>query len=175
MGLFKKSDKSPFGRLAIDIGDALGTNTPGQGMTDRVEGSMHVVGCTALDAREMRAPCHITYVIQADGIEAFSGDQVFELWSNQWPTPGDDVPVVFERSDHARIDIQTDKIMTHADSARMHADELAAGLRAGTATPAAAPGDDVFSNIEKLATLHERGALTDEEFAAEKQKLLGQI
>ena len=29
MGLFKKGDKSPFGRLAIDIGDALGTNTPG--------------------------------------------------------------------------------------------------------------------------------------------------
>jgi hypothetical protein len=52
--------------------------SPFKRITDPVDGSMHiVVGCTALDSGEMRAPCHITYVIQAQGTPAFSGDQVF--------------------------------------------------------------------------------------------------
>ncbi|HEY4279207.1 MAG TPA: hypothetical protein VGM91_13375 [Conexibacter sp.] len=94
-----------------------------------VEGSMHVVGATAIDPDEMRAPCHITYVIQAPGIAAFSGEHVFELWTRQWPTPGDDLPVVFDREKPDRVEIQWDKVMSHADSARMHADQLAAQLR----------------------------------------------
>jgi hypothetical protein len=37
---------------------------------DPVEGSMHVVAATQLDPTQLRAPCHITYVIQAPGVEA---------------------------------------------------------------------------------------------------------
>jgi hypothetical protein len=113
---------------------------PFKRITDPVEGSMHIVGCTALDPREMRAPCHITYVIQAQGIPAFSGEQVFELWSNQWPSPGDDLPVVFDRAKPDRVQIQFDQLPTHADSARMHAEQLAEQLRAGGAAAATAPG-----------------------------------
>jgi hypothetical protein len=100
---------------------------------DPVEGSMHVVGATQLDAEVLRAPCAITYVIQAQGIEAFSGEQVFEIWSRQWPQPGADLPVVFDREKTDRIEIQWDKVMSTADSARMHADELAEQLRSGGA------------------------------------------
>src|SRR3954453_21707097 len=45
--------------------------------------------------------------------------------------------------------------------------------------PAAAPpaasggGDDMVTQLQKLAQLKEQGILTDEEFAAQKQKLLG--
>jgi hypothetical protein len=113
---------------------------PFKRITDPVEGSMHIVGCTALDPREMRAPCHITYVIQAQGIPAFSGDQVFELWSRQWPNPGDDLPVVFDRQKPDRIQIQFDRIPTHADSARMHAEQLAEQLRAAGAAAPTQPG-----------------------------------
>ena len=35
------------------------------------------------------------------------------------------------------------------------------------------PQDDVIAQIEKLSALHQSGALTDEEFAAAKAKLLG--
>jgi hypothetical protein len=101
---------------------------------DPVEGWMHVVGCTAINADVLRAPCHITYVIQADGVPAFSGDQVFELWTNQWPSPGDDLPVVFDRQDTQHVKIAFDQIPSHAESARMHADELAQQLNSG-ATP----------------------------------------
>jgi len=45
--------------------------------------------------------------------------------------------------------------------------------------PAAAPAapaeaeDDVFAQLEKLADLHTKGVLTDEEFAASKARILG--
>lgn len=37
----------------------------------------------------------------------------------------------------------------------------------------AAGGDDTIARLSQLAELHKAGALTDEEFAAAKQKLLG--
>jgi membrane protease subunit (stomatin/prohibitin family) len=57
------------------------------------------------------------------------------------------------------------------------AEEAAAQQQAAApqaAAPAAAPAStDVTAEIQKLADLHASGALTDEEFAAMKKKLLG--
>ncbi|QDZ16055.1 SHOCT domain-containing protein [Humibacter ginsenosidimutans] len=39
--------------------------------------------------------------------------------------------------------------------------------------PAPAAGGDTTSELERLAGLHQQGILTDEEFSAAKQKLLG--
>ncbi|MBZ5738243.1 SHOCT domain-containing protein [Nocardioides mangrovi] len=39
--------------------------------------------------------------------------------------------------------------------------------------PAAAAGDDLVAKIAQLGELHQQGILSDEEFAAAKQKLLG--
>jgi membrane protease subunit (stomatin/prohibitin family) len=42
------------------------------------------------------------------------------------------------------------------------------------AAPAPAPTDSgVYEELEKLGKLHEEGILTDEEFAAQKAKILG--
>jgi Short C-terminal domain len=41
------------------------------------------------------------------------------------------------------------------------------------AAPAAPAADDPMAEIQKLAQLHSAGALTDEEFAAAKAKILG--
>ncbi len=41
------------------------------------------------------------------------------------------------------------------------------------APPPPAPADDATSEIERLASLHASGALTDDEFAAAKAKILG--
>lgn len=41
------------------------------------------------------------------------------------------------------------------------------------AAPAAAPADPTVEKINQLAQLHASGALTDEEFAAAKAKILG--
>ena len=39
--------------------------------------------------------------------------------------------------------------------------------------PPAATGDDTISQLQQLADLHSQGVLTDEEFAAQKAKVLG--
>ena len=39
--------------------------------------------------------------------------------------------------------------------------------------PAGAMSDDVVTQLEQLAELHEQGILTDDEFAAQKAELLG--
>jgi len=53
---------------------------------------------------------------------------------------------------------------------------VAAAATMGAMTPGAqpAPADDELSKLERLAKLHESGALTDEEFATEKKRLLGE-
>jgi hypothetical protein len=38
---------------------------------------------------------------------------------------------------------------------------------------AAAPADDATSELERLASMHESGVLSDEEFTAAKAKILG--
>jgi hypothetical protein len=40
------------------------------------------------------------------------------------------------------------------------------------ATPPEAAADARYSSLERLASLHDRGALSDEEFASEKESLL---
>jgi hypothetical protein len=80
-----------------------------------VEGWMHVVGCTAINPDESRARCHIIYVIQAEGVGIFSGDQVFDLQSDQLPNLCDDLPVVFDRDRTENIRIQWDRLPTHAE------------------------------------------------------------
>jgi len=47
------------------------------------------------------------------------------------------------------------------------------GTRVAPAPVAAAPATDDASEIERLASLHASGALSDEEFTAAKQKILG--
>jgi hypothetical protein len=86
-----------------------------QPIKDPVEGWMHVVGCTASNPEVTRAPCHIIYVIQAEGVGVFSGDQVFDLPSDQWPNLCDDLPVVFDRQATENIRIQWDRLPTHAE------------------------------------------------------------
>ena len=96
-----------------------------------VEGTMHVVSCSPQDARAMRAPCHITYVIQAPGMEAFSGDDTFEMWSSEWAEPGEDVPVIFDREHRDRIKIDDDKRRAAMVSPEDQAAQLAAQINAG--------------------------------------------
>ena len=60
--------------------------------------------------------------------------------------------------------------MTDARLAQLEAQQAAA--------PVAAPAaggvtDDTIEQLGKLGQLHEQGVLTDDEFAAQKQKLLG--
>jgi hemolysin activation/secretion protein len=56
---------------------------------------------------------------------------------------------------------------------QMQAQQQAAQPAYAAPAPAAAPGTDVTAELQKLTQLHQSGALSDAEFAAAKQKLLG--
>jgi uncharacterized membrane protein len=50
---------------------------------------------------------------------------------------------------------------------------LLAGAGRGAPSPAPRPSSDPPSGLRELVEMHDRGALTEEEFAAAKRKLLG--
>jgi len=61
-----------------------------------------------------------------------------------------------------------------AAAAQQDAAQAQAAAAAAPAPVAAAPAaDDEMAQIQKLATMHSQGLLTDEEFAAAKAKALG--
>ena len=57
--------------------------------------------------------------------------------------------------------------------AQQQAQQYAAPPPAPAPAAAAASDDDVIAQLEKLGELRDKGILTDEEFAAQKAKLLG--
>ncbi|MCW3065117.1 MAG: hypothetical protein JWN32_2289 [Solirubrobacterales bacterium] len=142
---------------------------------DPVEGTAHVVGVSAVDPEFMRQPCTMQLVIEAPGVEAFSIRQDFEIDTGQWPDPGQLLPVTFDRAHHERIAIDWDRVPTSGELAAQDATALAAAINAGTVGQAAsAPTavEDPLDRLEKLAELHAKGILTDDEFAAQKAKIL---
>jgi|BarGraIncu01122A_1022018.scaffolds.fasta_scaffold28961_2 membrane protease subunit (stomatin/prohibitin family) len=65
-------------------------------------------------------------------------------------------------------------LVAGARMGQARAEQAAAQQAAQQAPQAAAPAStDTAAEIQKLADLHASGALTDEEFAAMKKKLLG--
>ena len=63
---------------------------------------------------------------------------------------------------------------TAARLAELEAQAAAAPPPAAAPAPAAGGmTDDTIQQLKDLAALHEQGVLTDEEFAAQKQKILG--
>jgi len=71
---------------------------------------------------------------------------------------------------HRMGQAQAQQQMAQAESYRQQGAQEAVAQQAQAAAPAA---DDVIAQIEKLSALHKSGALSDEEFAAAKKKLLG--
>jgi len=53
------------------------------------------------------------------------------------------------------------------------AEQDAQGQQAQQVEQQAPQGDDVYVQLEKLGQLHDQGILTDEEFNAKKQQILG--
>jgi len=58
--------------------------------------------------------------------------------------------------------------------AQIYADRNAAYQQQVAPAPAAAPAADPIAQLKDLAQLHDQGVLTDDEFAAQKAKILAQ-
>lgn len=73
-------------------------------------------------------------------------------------------------SQHGLVPLASLRVVPVAggDAAPLHA-------AAEAPSPAAAPADDIFAKIERLAELRRKGILTEEEYAAKKAELLGRL
>jgi hypothetical protein len=61
----------------------------------------------------------------------------------------------------------------YADRDAAYQQQAAAQAPAPAPAPAGGGGNDMITQLKQLADLHDQGILTDEEFAAQKAKLLG--
>ena len=124
--------------------------------------------------------------------------------TNKWPVRGQVLPVSFDREHPDRLEVDWDRVPKRRDGAIAQISDFLRGggenttevygpdspqaqqalgmvqqmLGGAMITPAPGPaapaGDDLVAQLDRLGRLHERGALTDEEFAAQKAKLLGE-
>lgn len=139
-------------------------------------------------------------VVEAEGLEPTAVEWVTNFPLSALPLqPGASLPVTVDRKNPKRVklDPQFTKRAKEAakqqggaaaEAARAQAEELAATLREGSSEPVStdslvvpspgppaegSTGDDTISKLERLAKLHDAGSLTDDEFRAQKQRILG--
>jgi hypothetical protein len=143
----------------------------------------------------------VTLQVEPDGEPAFEVT-FKQAFSAHAPRPGGRAKVIYDPADHSRIAIMDGEVympglsVEKQQRSRSHQAEAQAALESGhfaeyieqrkaqalsaggiviggPAAPAApAPKPDVVDQLAKLADLHDRGALTDAEFQAQKAKLL---
>ena len=137
-------------------------------MSDPVRGSTQVVSCSA----------NLQLVAQAEGVPARAVEQQTLVHRSRWPVPGMTLPATVDRANPTHVRIEWDELPDARDRARQTAEGMAAAMRTTQPRkpPPPPPADDSFdermNRLERLAKLHADGALTDEEFAEQKRRLL---
>jgi len=113
-----------------------------------------------------------------DGSPPFDAEKKTTVSRVEIPRQGDRYPVWYDPADPketwAYATIADDN--GRATMRQLFGDvaETFVGMNAPAApAPAGAQGQDVVEQLKQLADLHSQGILTDEEFAAQKAKLLG--
>ena len=116
-----------------------------------------------------------------DGTAAFDSEKTSTVSRVRIPQAGQRYPVWFDPEDHSSFAYAT----ADDDNGRRQivslfgdafgADGAGIGLAAAAAAPAPAPSADPLDRLKKLEELRASGTLTDEEFAAQKAKVLSQM
>jgi hypothetical protein len=146
-------------------------------MSDPVRGTAQVVSCSANRGRGVYQACHLQLVVSGEGVPATAVEQQTLVHRSRWPMPGMVLPATIDRANPHNVRIEWDELPDSRDRARQTAEQMAAVMRqrpapAPTPPPAEDSFDERIDQLERLAKLHADGALTDEEFAAQKRKLL---
>lgn len=94
-----------------------------------------------------------------DGVPAYEGILNGLFMLGEIPSPGDTIPLLVDPLKPQRFEYDKEGSTTSAASFRVE-------------TPSSASQDGIADQLEKLAHLRDRGAITDSEFAAAKKKLL---
>jgi len=149
-----------------------------QRMSDPVRGSAQVVSCSANRGRGVYQNCHLQLVVQAEGVPARAVEQQTLVHRSRWPFPGMTLPATVDRANPNHVRIEWDELPDARDRARQTAEGLAAAMRTAQPQqqspqpPTSDSFDERMNRLERLAKLHADGALTDEEFAEQKRRVL---
>jgi Short C-terminal domain len=128
--------------------------------------------------------------VYLEGREPYRIEHECMVSATKHPWPGARLPVVVDRQNPKRIDIQWDELQTVDERMAAGAPAPAAGqgqqvidlrgtplgdeLRAAVGAQGEAdPADDRLAQLERLAKLRDSGALTQEEFDRQKAAILG--
>jgi Short C-terminal domain len=146
-------------------------------MSDPVRGTAQVVSCSANRGRGVYQSCYLQLMVQADGVPATAVEQQTLVHRSRWPFPGMTLPATIDRANPANVRIAWDELRDARNRARQTAEGMAAAMRAAQQQPAPPPPpqdgfDTRMDRLERLARLHAEGALTDDEFAEQKRRLL---
>ncbi|KQV74550.1 hypothetical protein ASC61_05775 [Aeromicrobium sp. Root344] len=138
--------------------------------SDGVPGTAEVVTVSVNRGDTVNQICEMNLVISAPGVTPLAVEFSGPVKRKVWPAPGAVLPILVDPADPTNYRILWDQVTPAKDAARAKAESVAALQRE---EPADAPADDVISRLERLAALRQSGALTEEEFAAQKAKVLG--
>lgn len=138
------------------------------------------VRSTGVVINQINVRCEITFEIQPiDGGSSFSGSKVTTLSQTNMPRLGDQFPCWYDRGDPSVFTVTLVQQLTREHVALYrefgipHPLDPGAQPSAAPAAPATADAGDTVDQLGQLATMHAKGQLTDDEFAAAKARLLG--
>ena len=171
----------------------LGDWAKSKRMSQPARGTAQVVSASMPPYDASSANCQMSLVVSAEGLEPTPVEHTAMASVKRWPTPGTTLPITVDLADPTRLKIHWDDVQTGKESAMQQAEQMAEMMKGGAGATAQAggldiaalqqaagaagqdakpAGDDVAGQIEKLSKLHDSGALSDEEFADAKSKLL---
>ena len=159
---------------------------PDDGTSRTVESVALVNNVFGRGEDSMWAPLELDLTVDVPGTGPVRLTRKFSsVRTKKWPVPGQWVPVSFPRGKPEKLKVDWGGVPKRRDGvfAQLHDfmrdDPGPSTVEVMVAPPApapavpAAPAPNVLDELDKLGRLHERGILSDAEFAAAKQKLLG--
>jgi len=163
------SHATPLGADGEDLrtSDALGQTTRmgligdwfrSKNMKDPVRGTLQVTASSYPPDSATSANFSLNGVVSGDGIPPTAVEHAGIAKTRKWPHAGQQLPVVVDRADPMRIDIQWDELADSWDTARQGAQALAAQMRGE------APDGATTS-----------GAIDDAEHAKQRARILDSI
>jgi archaellin len=162
MGIFGKSK-------AQKAQDLMATGSKGVGTVISVEDT----GMTVNDNPRVKM---VFRVEPLDGSPALDLEKKTTVSRVEIPRQGDRYPVWYDPQDTGTWAFATIADDSGRENIRQMFGDVAetfVGMNAPGAPAASADGQDTVEMLKQLADLHSQGVLSDEEFAAQKAKLLG--
>lgn len=169
MGLFDKMAKKMM-ENAMEAAAPLVESLTGAGaaeMTDPVDGWATVAEVPVADGHASTYVRPLAMVVEIPGVEPYPAQPMTAFPREKFPHQGQRLPVVVDRADLMKIAVKWDEVATGLEAG------LAQARAAAGAAPAAPEPGDLVSQLERLTQLHASGALSDDEYAVLKSRLIG--